>query len=411
MAPHDPAPPSSQRLLDPLTQEWVLPVYDELLKQYMPPGLLVDQDNCVLQTFGSGWKLFQHASSQLGESLEAVLSAELLQTVRRALEEARSTGKKVRVAGNQAAGSSKSPLEFEISPIQLGVSEGKLWLILVRCSQPSEAVLSEAESLLAGSPTPNNRILKLERELRQIRESLQQTIDDLRASNGELENFAYVASHDLREPLRMITSYLSLIKKEYGEKLDETGHEFMDFAVDGAQRMKHLIDDLLTYSRLSARRHEPRDFPMEDAVSTALKNLAMRIEESNAMITINALPRVYGDEMRMAQLFQNLVGNALKFCSDEPPVIQINCEDQSHEWVVRVSDNGIGIPQEHHNKIFGIFQRLHGREAYEGTGIGLSVCEKIVHNHSGKIWVESEPGEGTTFFFSLPKEPPRKRPS
>ncbi len=240
------------------------------------------------------------------------------------------------------------------------------------------------------------------------REQYQLWLEDQRTrlvrSNEELEHFAYVASHDLREPLRMVSSYISLIAKEYGEKLDESGHEFLNFAIDGAQRMKRLIDDLLTYSRLTSQSHQRKVFDLDDAVSVALKNLSVQIDEKGGMVTIDPLPRITGDEVRMVQLFQNLIGNSLKFSGPRKPSIRITVDEDETQWTLCVSDNGIGIPPEQFSKIFDVFHRLHGREEYDGTGIGLSICEKIVQNHGGRIWVESEPGAGTRFFFTLPRK-------
>ncbi|MGF1450251.1 MAG: ATP-binding protein [Opitutales bacterium] len=238
------------------------------------------------------------------------------------------------------------------------------------------------------------------------RELYQLWLEDQRTrlvrSNEELEHFAHVASHDLREPLRMVSSYISLIEKEYGDKIDESGHEFLHFAIDGAQRMKRLIDDLLTYSRLTSRSHRSKEFELEDAVSVALRNLSVQIDERGGMVTVEPLPRIKGDEVRLVQLFQNLIGNSLKFCGDQKPSIRVSATQEETSWQICVSDNGIGIAPEQFSKIFDVFHRLHGREEYDGTGIGLSICEKIVQNHSGRIWVESEPGKGARFYFTLP---------
>ena len=231
----------------------------------------------------------------------------------------------------------------------------------------------------------------------------QQTLE-LKRSNGELEQFAYVASHDLQEPLRMVASYTSLIKKRYQDKLDADGHEFIGFAVDGAVRMQGLINDLLTYSRAGREPQpsEPTDAGL--ALDTALANLRRAIEEKRAVIVRGPLPSVMANRLQLAQLFQNLIGNALKFCKDRRPEIRVSAEEKGGEWVFCVRDNGIGVDPKYADRIFLIFQRLHRREEYPGTGIGLAICKKIVERHGGRIWVESTPGEGATFYFTFKPE-------
>jgi PAS domain S-box-containing protein len=232
---------------------------------------------------------------------------------------------------------------------------------------------------------------------------------ELARSNAELEQFAYIASHDLQEPLRMITSYLQLLERRYNGKLDADADEFISYAVDGANRLQRLISDLLAYSRVNTR---GKPFEMVDCVAVmqhVLLNLKVAIEESGATVTHDALPQVMGDSRQLVQLFQNLIGNALKFHADRPPQVHIGVqeqEDHSHDgvacWVFSVQDNGIGIEPRYFDRIFLIFQRLHNREEYPGTGIGLAICKKIVERHGGQIWVESELGKGSTFRFTIP---------
>lgn len=230
---------------------------------------------------------------------------------------------------------------------------------------------------------------------------LDDAMRDLQRSNRELEQFAYVASHDLQEPLRMVSSYLQLITKRYKEKLDKSGHEFIDFAVDGAFRMQQLISDLLTYSRVGTKVKPFKKTDGNGVFEKAVKNLEISIVEHKAKVTCDPLPELLGDEGQLVQLFQNIIGNALKFCKGRIPEVHVSVNKEESKHIFNIRDNGIGIAAENQKRIFQIFQRLHGREEYEGTGIGLAVCNKIVERHGGKIWVESEVGKGTAFLFTI----------
>jgi len=232
--------------------------------------------------------------------------------------------------------------------------------------------------------------------------ALAEKAEELTRSNQELEQFAYVASHDLQEPLRMITGYTQLLAKRYGDKLDQNANEYIDYAVEGAKRMQGLIRDLLTYSRVGTRGKEFALTDCEAVVAGTLRVLQPAIEESAATVTYDPLPTVMGDETQLLQLFQNLIGNAVKYRDSKPPVVHVSCKQEGEHWLFSVRDNGIGIDPQYANRIFVIFQRLHGRDKYAGTGIGLAVCKKIVERHDGKIWVESELGKGATFHFTIP---------
>ncbi|MCL4563005.1 MAG: ATP-binding protein, partial [Chloroflexi bacterium] len=210
-----------------------------------------------------------------------------------------------------------------------------------------------------------------------------------------------VASHDLQEPLRMVSSYVQLIARRYQGKLDQEADEFIAFAAEGANRMKFLINDLLTFSRVGTRGKEFVSVSLETALEHALTNLRMGIEENGVVITHDSLPQVMADDSQMVQLFQNLIGNAIKFRSKTLPKVHVGVKRQGGFWLLCVRDNGIGIDPQFSERIFTIFQRLHSREEYEGTGIGLAICRKIVERHGGRIWVESQPGQGATFFFTL----------
>jgi PAS domain S-box-containing protein len=224
----------------------------------------------------------------------------------------------------------------------------------------------------------------------------------LRRSNEELQQFASVASHDLQEPLRTITSYLQLIEQRYTTLLDDDGREFIKFAVDGAARMKALISDLLAFSRIEGGDKVFEEVVIQSALDRALANLHQQIEARNAVITHDPMPIVKADEMQLIQVFQNLISNAIKFQPDGVPQVHIGVQRKDGEWEFYVRDNGIGIAKEHLERIFVIFQRLHLAYEYPGTGVGLAICKKVVERHGGRIWVVSEEGEGTTFYFTLP---------
>ncbi|MEM1295183.1 MAG: ATP-binding protein [Verrucomicrobiota bacterium] len=227
--------------------------------------------------------------------------------------------------------------------------------------------------------------------------------EKLRRSLAELQEFAYIASHDLREPLRTVASYVSLLKRRYGEKLDPEADEFIEFAVDGTKRMKDLIDDLLAYSQAGTSELELNEVDAQEAFGNAIANLGNAIEDKSADISAQPLPKVLADKTQLTQVFQNLLANAIKFTNGSQPQVRVEANEVNGKWQFSVRDNGIGIAPEHQDRIFKIFRRLHLREDYEGTGIGLSVTQKIIERHGGQIWVSSLAGEGATFFFTLDK--------
>jgi len=227
----------------------------------------------------------------------------------------------------------------------------------------------------------------------------------LRRSNEQLQQFAYITSHDLQEPLRMVISYLQLLERRYSNALDSDAHEFIAYAVDGAARMRALISGLLQYSRLDGDQDTQEPVSAGEILDRALNNLSVAITDSGAVITHDTLPQIQADPLQFMQLFQNLIGNAIKFRSQEPPKIHIGVEKKGEEWQFSVKDNGIGIAPEYQERVFAMFQRLHNRTEYAGTGIGLAICKKIVERHGGRIWIESEAGKGATFYFTLPFKP------
>ena len=233
-------------------------------------------------------------------------------------------------------------------------------------------------------------------------EELRRSHAELERSNAELQQFAYVASHDLQEPLRMVSSYMGLIERRYKGRLDAEADDFIGYAIDGAKRMRMLINDLLEYSRVGTHGKAFGPVDCETLLSRVLDHLQLLIEDSGATITHDHLPVVIGDGAQLMRLFQNLIHNSLKFKNDSPPLIHVSAEQWDGDWRFSFRDNGIGIDPQYADRIFVIFQRLHNRDEYPGTGIGLAICKKIVERHGGRIWFQSEQGKGATFFFTIP---------
>jgi light-regulated signal transduction histidine kinase (bacteriophytochrome) len=224
----------------------------------------------------------------------------------------------------------------------------------------------------------------------------------LERSNEELQHFAYVASHDLQEPLRMVISYLTLLQRKFQGSIDDEAQHYIDFAVDGGSRMRHLIDDLLEYSRVETKGKGFVPVDMNKLVARTLAIVKDPAEKSGADIIVDSLPTIVADESQMIQVMQNLIGNAIKFHGPERPMIHVTASIESGEWKFAVRDNGIGMDIKHSDRIFQMFQRLHTKEEYPGTGVGLAIAKKIIERHGGRIWVESDEGKGTVFFFTIP---------
>ena len=250
------------------------------------------------------------------------------------------------------------------------------------------------------------RIVEDLRFAESARDRIERQATDLARSNAELEQFAYVASHDLQEPLRKVASFCQLLEQRYGDEIDDRGKQYIGFAVDGAKRMQALILDLLAFSRVGHNTERLVPVPLDRAASHALLNLASAIEERHADVHIEPLPTVDGDESSLIALFQNLIGNAIKFNVSSTPAVTVSAREVDHGWEIACADNGIGIQPEYADRVFVIFQRLHGREAYDGTGIGLALCRKIVEYHGGRIWVDPDAVVGATIRFTLPSEAP-----
>jgi signal transduction histidine kinase len=281
-------------------------------------------------------------------------------------------------------------------------------VVTLGISVPLRRLKASADRIAAGElvePAPSHRrdeIGSLARAMTTMVRTLNKQAVELKRSNADLEQFAYIASHDLQEPLRMVSGFTGLLKRRYAGKLDADADEFIGFAIGGVNRMQELINDLLSYSRVGREDISAKPVDMQIVVDEALANLQTAIAERSALVSSGRLPTVLANHSMLVRLFQNLVGNALKFCKAERPIVRIEAEQHGTEWVFSVADNGIGIDAQYRDRIFLIFQRLHKQGEYPGTGIGLAVCKRIVERNGGRIWLESEPGKGTTFFFTLP---------
>jgi len=283
--------------------------------------------------------------------------------------------------------SSSEPLQILFGGLMI---DGLLVLLFVSISRASRQALASANAMT--------------RELEKQTEELEQQTKELARSNAELEQFAYIASHDLQQPLRAVASCCQILESDFGDQIDEDGKVWLQRAADGAERMKQLVKDLLAFSRIGADAYKPAIVQTQQSAQQALQQISMDIEERQAKISVGALPPVLGDEGQLVQVFQNLIGNAIKYCERQPE-IDISACIRNGECEFQIRDNGIGMNPTYRDRIFVIFQRLHGKDEYSGTGIGLAICKKIVERLQGRIWVNSAVGQGSTFFFTLPAAP------
>jgi len=352
--------------------------YRGLLEAAPDAMVVVDQAGEIVLLNFQAEKQFQYRRDELvGQQVKVIipegfaerLIADSNRTAADALAQQIGTG--IELYGRRRDGS-EFPIEIMLSPLES--SEGILVTAAIR--NIAERKNSEAHLL--------------------------KTVTELKLSNDELQQFAYVASHDLQEPLRMVASYTQLLARRYSGRLDADADEFIAFAVDGCNRMQRLIQDLLAYSRAGTKGEAVRETSGESALDQALANLRATIQDSGAVITHDLLPAVTTDSTQLAQVFQNLVANAIKYRSAAVPHVHVSAANHGAEWIFSVRDNGMGIDSQYFERIFVLFQRLHGRDDFEGTGIGLAICKKTLDRLGGRIWVESQPGQGSTFLFALP---------
>lgn len=399
-----------------------------ILNRYGPPGFIVDDRLHILKFRGRTRPYLDPSPGKPSLNLLKMIRPELASEVRAAIQHARRESTAVRRdrLSVRLNGRSKE-VDLHVHPV--GGSAGEHWylVLLEEVKTPSRTLLAKlhrgaVKSLKGGTGVDRRAVLHLKRDLsasrRQLRiitkeaeaaseklqsaKEVEQQRTELARSNQDLEQFAHAASHDLREPLRMVISFLQMISERYAGKLDEEGDEWIRYAVEGAERMQHLIGDLLAYAQVG-KGHTPTTLTSVDEVLNEVQaNLEAPIRESSAVIERGPLPSVAADRTEMVQLFQNLIVNAIKFRGDKAPVIRINARNDGRWWNFTVGDNGIGIPPEHRERIFAMFQRLHDRAQYPGTGVGLAICRKIVDRLGGKIWVESADGAGSAFKFTIP---------
>ncbi len=301
-------------------------------------------------------------------------------------------------------GDNKKILEDRLKRTQTGenIPESTEYMVRSKDGRILHGLLNMSFNYKDGKPVGAVVIAQdiTDRKLAEIK--LEETMEKLKSSNQELEKFAYVASHDLQEPLRMVSSFTQLLEKQYKDKLDDEANEYINFIVDGAKRMQELINDLLAYSRVTNKTYEFENVNLEKVLDDAIFNQEINIEKNQAVITRDPLPGIVGDYSQMLRVFQNLLGNALKYRGMKTPQIHFSALKKADHWLISVQDNGIGIEPENFDAVFHMFRRLHTIDEYDGTGIGLSICKKIVERHGGNIWVESEPGVGSTFYFTIP---------
>lgn len=363
----------ADRLQDKLLLQTVL--------QTVLDGLLVIDAKGTIQSFNAAAvKIFGYEPEEvIGRNVKMLMPEPYHSSHDTYLHNYLTTGeKKVIGIGREVTARRKDGIVF---PMELGINEMQI----------------EGRRMFVGTIRDITARKNAEAELKQM-------VDQLLESNTELERFAYIASHDMQEPIRMVTNFSEIVAKDYGHVLDDTGREYLNLVVNSGQRMRSLVEDLLAYSRVGNEGMHMAPFSGESALSGALENLKNLIDERNAEISFDPLPELYGNPVQFMRLVQNMITNAIKYQrKGNRPKIHIGVEDRQNEWLISVSDNGIGIKKEFAEQIFQPFRRLHTWDTIKGTGLGLAICRKIVENHGGRIWVDSLPGEGCVFYFTISK--------
>jgi len=369
--------------------------------------VMIDTVGAIVLVNAEMEKLFGYAHQELlGRSVEVLVPERFrfrhpqLRSQFFAAPEARRMGAGRDLFGLRKDGS-EFPVEIGLNPLQ---TEDGLFVLsaIVDLTERKrlEVALREANEQL------EEHVAQRTAQLAHRTEELQRAIEALERSNLELQQFAYIASHDLQSPLRSISGFVQLLQAEYAGRLDEQADDWIRRTVQAIRQMQTLIRDLLEYSRIESRARPFEPVHFHDVVTDVLMSLEASIRDASAQVTSAELPTVVGDRSQLVQLMENLIGNALKYHGDQPPHIHVSAERRENDWVFSVRDNGLGIDPKYHAQIFEIFQRLHDQQEYPGTGIGLAVCRRVVHRHGGRIWLESKPGRGSTFYFTLPERTP-----
>lgn len=378
----------------------------------------VDETQCITLFNRGAERIFGYdAAEMLGQPLERLLPDRFgashrahVQTFAASEQSAKVMAQRGEIWGRRRDGS-EFPAEASISKLRVGA--GMVFTVILRDitdRKVAEAALQHAHDELevrvrdrtAELEEKNLLLLQEIQERTLVEQRLARQAEELERSNADLEQFAYVASHDLQEPLRMVASYTRLLAKRYRGQIDENADEFITYIVDGALRMQQLINDLLAFSRIGTRGEAFQPVALSDVMGRVLRTLQAAVQENGAEVVVQPLPTVMADPLQMELLLQNLTANAIKFRSQSTPSVTVSAERDTNMWVIRVADKGIGLDMRYADRIFVIFQRLHTAAEYPGTGIGLALCKKIVERHGGRIWVESSLGKGATFCFTIP---------
>ncbi|MEO0395119.1 MAG: ATP-binding protein [Cyanobacteria bacterium P01_A01_bin.137] len=375
--------------------------FQTLLKYRQITCLLVDRQHCLLHICGDALGLLGECGKDItSQNILELLPASLKLPTGIVLNRAQTDGE-AKCSGCAVAPPNGTPYTVTVAASRHSTGEiGEVLTVLIERDE-RERLETSVDPHTTELIEVNNRLRAKVLEQQQTEQKLAHQAQALARSNADLEEFAYVVSHDLQEPLRAMTAFSQLLEQRYGQQLDASAQRYITHIVDGGTRMKAMIDGILELSRINNQQITHSPTSLEQALEIALENLELMRIETQATITHDVLPTLYIDKNHIVQLLQNLIGNAIKFRGPDSPQVHITAEQQASSWLFSVHDNGIGIPQPQQKRIFKLFQRLHNQQEQEGYGIGLAICKKIVEHHQGGIWLESSPGEGSTFYFTL----------